>query len=267
MPDSAPHRRFVDTAVGPIHVATCGAPDAPPVLLLHQSPRSWAEYAAVLPRLGAHRFAIAMDTVGFGDSPPPPWPPTIERWAAVAHELLDAMGVDTVDVVGHHTGGVIAIEMAASRPERVRRLVLSSTPWIDAPGREQRRLRPVPVDGMHRDADGAFVQSLWRQRQPYYPVDRPELLQAYLIDALRAHGAPADGHHVVAAYEMEARIGRVRQPVLILRAPADPFASPQAEPLRARLHDARIVDIEGGGVPLPDQMPEAFAAAVEAFLR
>jgi hypothetical protein len=34
-------RRFVDTAVGPIHVATRGTPDAAAVLLLHQTPRSW----------------------------------------------------------------------------------------------------------------------------------------------------------------------------------------------------------------------------------
>jgi pimeloyl-ACP methyl ester carboxylesterase len=260
-------RRFVDTAVGPIHVATCGTPASPAVLLLHQTPRSWREYEAVLPRLGAHRFAIAMDTVGFGDSPPPPWPPTIERWAAAAHALLDAMGVDLVDLVGHHTGGVVAIEMAASRGDRVRRLVLSSTPWVDAAGRERRRLRPPPVDVMHPDADGGHLQSLWAQRQPYYPADRPELLQAFVVDALRAHGEPATGHHVVAAYAMETRIDRIRQPTLLLRATADPFAAPQAEALRAHLHDARIVDIEGGGIPLPDQMPEAFAREVEAFLR
>ena len=84
-------RRFVDTAVGPIHVAICGTPDAPAVLLLHQTPRSWREYEAVLPRLGVDRFAIAMDTVGFSDAPAPLWPPTIERWAAAAHALLDAM--------------------------------------------------------------------------------------------------------------------------------------------------------------------------------
>ena len=52
--------------------------------------------------------------------------------------------------------------------------------------------------------------------------------------------------------------------------PADHPALPQAfvaEALCAHLHDARIVDIEGGGIPLPDQMPEAFARAVDAFLR
>jgi pimeloyl-ACP methyl ester carboxylesterase len=177
------------------------------------------------------------------------------------------MSMDVVDLVGHHTGGVVAIEMAASRAERVRRLVLSSTPWAHAAGRGRRRFRPPPVEVLHPDADGAHLQSLWRQRQPYYPADQPELLQAFVVDAPRAHGEPATGHHVVAAYAMETRIERVRQPTLLLRATADPFASPKAEALCAHLHDARIVDIPDGGVPLPDQMPEAFARAVEAFLR
>jgi hypothetical protein len=40
-----------------------------------------------------------------------------------------------------------------------------------------------------------------------------------------------------------------------------------AHVLRAHLQDARIVDIEGGGIPLPDQMPDAFACAADTFLR
>ena len=39
-----------------------------------------------------------------------------------------------------------------------------------------------------------------------------------------------------------------------------------ATELAAHLADARIVDIEGGMVPLPDQLPEAFAHAVLDFL-
>jgi pimeloyl-ACP methyl ester carboxylesterase len=39
-----------------------------PVLLLHQTPRSWDEYRDVLPLLGANHRAIAMDTLGFGAS-------------------------------------------------------------------------------------------------------------------------------------------------------------------------------------------------------
>lgn len=259
-------RRFVDTSVGQMHVAISGTTGAPPLLLLHQTPRSWREYEQVLPLLGRGRLAIAMDTVGFGDSAPPPWPPSIERWAAVAHEVLDALGVGTVDLVGHHTGGVVAIEMAACRGERVRGMVLSSTPWIDAPDREARRVRPA-IDAMRTDADGGHLQQLWRQRQRFYPPARPDLLQAFVVDALRAHGEPEIGHRVVAAYRMEDRIGELGlTPVLVIRATADPYAAPQADHLCARLRNARRVDIDGGMVPLPDQMPIAFARVVGDFL-
>ena len=57
---------------------------APAVLLLHQTPRSWAEYREVLPLLGAAFRAIAMDTAGFGDSDPVAAPASIEAWAGVA---------------------------------------------------------------------------------------------------------------------------------------------------------------------------------------
>ena len=61
-------RAFADLPHGQVHYAECGDADAPAVLLLHQTPRSWAEYRAVLPLLGARFRAIAMDTAGFGDS-------------------------------------------------------------------------------------------------------------------------------------------------------------------------------------------------------
>ncbi|HYP70814.1 MAG TPA: alpha/beta hydrolase, partial [Variovorax sp.] len=70
-----------------------------------------------------------------------------------------------------------------------------------------------------------------------------------------------------ASYRMEDSIGRVTQPVLLVRAPQDPFASPHAAELAEHLADARIVDIEGGMVPLPDQLPEAFARVVNDFLQ
>jgi pimeloyl-ACP methyl ester carboxylesterase len=59
-------RRFVDVPAGTIHCAIAGS--GRPVLLLHQTPRSWNEYRDVLPLLGRHFQAIAMDTIGFGDS-------------------------------------------------------------------------------------------------------------------------------------------------------------------------------------------------------
>jgi pimeloyl-ACP methyl ester carboxylesterase len=258
-------RAFADLSVGQVHYARCGVVGAPAVLFLHQTPRSWAEYREVLPQVGQRHDAIAMDTVGFGDSAPPPWPPTIERWAQVAAELLASLGIERAHVVGHHTGGVVAVELAAAFPERVASLVLSSTPFTGEAFRVARSKRP-PIDAVERSGDGAHLAQMWRNRQGFYPADQPDLLEAFVLDALKVSGDLEGGHRAVASYRMEDRIGRIRQPVLLIRAPQDPFASPHAAELAAHLHDARIVDIEGGMVPLPDQLPQAFAAAVIDFL-
>lgn len=258
-------RAFADLRDGQVHYAQCGAVDAEPVLLLHQTPRSWAEYRAVLPILGARYRAIAMDTIGFGDSARPGWPATIERWAAVAAELLEAIGVERAHVVGHHTGGVIAIELAAAFPGRVGRLVLSSTPFTGAAFRRA-RAEQAPIDHVETSEDGAHLAELWCRRQPFYPRGRPELLNAFVADALEVIDSVEEGHRAVGRYHMEDRIARVVHPALVIRATADPFASPHADELCARLPHARLVDIEGGMVPLPEQMPERFAAAVLEFL-
>lgn len=265
MDHAAIRRGYADTDEGQIHYAQCGSRDAEAVLLLHQTPRSWAEFRPVLPLLGARYRAVAMDTLGFGDSAMPAGPASIERWAAAAKQLLDALGIARAHVVGHHTGGVVAIELAAAFPQRVGKLVLSSTPFVDEAFRHARAVQP-PIDEVAASADGAHLGALWRKRQPYYPPDRPDLLQAFVLDALKVIDRVEEGHRAVGRYRMEERVSRVTQPVLVIRAGADPFAAPHASALRARLAGARLLDIDGGMVPLPEQMPQAFAAAVLAFL-
>ena len=76
-------RSFIVTPSGRIHIASTGS--GAPVLLLHQTPRSWDEFRDVLPLLGRHYRVIAMDTVGYGDSDPlPDGKASIEDWATAA---------------------------------------------------------------------------------------------------------------------------------------------------------------------------------------
>jgi len=262
-------RAFAALADGQIHYAVCGPADAPPVLLLHQSPRSWREYALVLPILGQHYRAIAMDTLGFGDSArSADGKVSIERWAAVAVDLLDHLGIERAHVVGHHTGGVIAVEIAASYPGRVAGLVLSSTPFTNAEFRKMRAERP-PIDDVEPSDDGSHLTALWGKRQGFYPKGRPDLLLAFVRDALAVIDDVEGGHTAVATYRMENTITEVRAPTLLIRATDDPFAFPHGEELREQLTNAtstEMIDIEGGMVPLPDQLPEQFSAAVRSFL-
>jgi pimeloyl-ACP methyl ester carboxylesterase len=256
----AVRRAFADVPAGQIHYAEAGSGD--PVLLLHQTPRSWAEYRHVLPLLGRERRAIAMDTLGFGDSSPPEGPDTIESYADGVLQLLDALGIERASLVGHHTGGVIAVEVAASHPERVDRLVLSCTPLVDAEGRRDR----PRVDDVDPRADGTHLAELWQGRRDMYPDGRHDLLAAFMLDALKAGPRAAEGHLAVGRYEMERRLPQLRAPTLLIGAPGD-VVYPDLARLAAALPGSRVVEIEGGMVPLPDQLPEEFADCVARFLR
>jgi pimeloyl-ACP methyl ester carboxylesterase len=265
----------VETSAGTIHCAIAGDHSAADtddhrgtdVLLLHQTPRSWKEYREVLPLLGRRRRTIAIDMVGFGDSSALPWGhDSIERWADVALEVLDAFEIERAHLVGHHTGSVVATEMAVRAQERARSVVLSSAPFDDAQTRAAHLEAGPIVDNVTPQPDGSHVAELWRTRAPFYPDGRVDLLEAFLIDALKAGPRAAEGHQVVARYDMQAAVTRLRCPVLLLGATDDPYAFPALEPMRAALPDAQVEVIQGGMVPLPDQLPEQFAAAVERFL-
>jgi pimeloyl-ACP methyl ester carboxylesterase len=67
---------------------------------------------------------------GFAGSSRPLGPTTIADHAADAVGLLDQLGIDRAHVVGHSSGGAIALEMAATEPARVSSLALLEPPYL-----------------------------------------------------------------------------------------------------------------------------------------
>ena len=256
-------RGFVDTPEGQIHYAMTG--QGKPVLLLHQTPRSWDEYRDVLPIIGKKYWAIAMDTVGFGDSYKPGEKGSIEQYAQGVIRFLDAMSIDRTSIVGHHTGGVIAVDVAASYPERVHKLVLSSTPYVDADDRKRRKTHP-PIDAVESKEDGSHLTELWQKRMPFYPKNRPDLLTRFVIDALKVGDRSEEGHQAVNVYRMEEKVPLIKSPTLMVAGTEDPFSFPRMGPLSRSIKGSKTAVIEGGMVPAVDQMPEDFARIVINFL-
>jgi poly(3-hydroxyalkanoate) depolymerase len=73
------------------------------------------------------RPTIAFDAPGVGESSVPLMPPTIAGVARLLMQVLDHLGVSTVDVLGVSWGGALAQEIARVGGDRVRRLVLCAT--------------------------------------------------------------------------------------------------------------------------------------------
>lgn len=254
-------RDYVDTSWGQLHIATAGSGE--PVILLHQTPRSWDEYREVLPMLGRRFRAIAVDTPGMGASDVSPLGHSVVAYARAVLDMLDALGIGSCHLVGHHTGGVIAVEVAARAPERVDRLVLSSTPYVDEAARADRAGRRG-IDEVEPRPDGTHLTELWQRRQRYYPQGETELLARYLRDALATED-PEEGHRAVERYRMEDRIGSIRQPTLCVGHDADPFAFPGLSRLAELIPGARTEVIAGGAIPLEHTAGE-FSRVVLGFL-
>ncbi|WP_153162767.1 alpha/beta fold hydrolase [Zoogloea sp. 1C4] len=98
------------------------------VLLIHGSGpgvSAWANWRLVIPALAKDRRVIAPDMVGFGYTDRPAGIQYgMDTWVQQALDLLDALGLEQVDLVGNSFGGALAMALAIRAPQRVRRLVL-----------------------------------------------------------------------------------------------------------------------------------------------
>jgi len=87
--------QYVKTDLGQLHIATAGQGD--PIILLHQTLRSWDEFRELIPLLAVEHRVIAMDMYGFGQSAKFPAPQTIEKYASGVIALADAIGLPSAD--------------------------------------------------------------------------------------------------------------------------------------------------------------------------
>ena len=228
-----------------------GPEDAPPVLLLHglgESRRQWLSLACAL--LARHRV-IALDFPGFGDSETPSrarW--SYESLAETALDLLAALRLGRVAIVGHSMGAGVAIVAAADRPEFVERLVLVSAPCYRAPRALAERLVTLPLVGA-----SIFKRLLGNvalmHRSP---------------SATPGEAAFAMMRRDVDPSTLEARLPRVRASTLVVWG-RDDRVHPSAHGLRLsrELNGARLEILECGHMPAAERS-SSFNALVAEFL-
>jgi pimeloyl-ACP methyl ester carboxylesterase len=110
-----------------LHVVEAGPSDDdpdPPLVFVH-GVMSFAAMFAPLTGYLADRRLIAFDRPGWGLSSDHRYEAATHRETAVdvLEGLLDALAVETVDIVGHSSGGYWGLVFALAHPERVRRVV------------------------------------------------------------------------------------------------------------------------------------------------
>jgi len=125
-------RAYFDCKFGQLHVrtafpATGGFDEQVTLFCLHSVDASGRHFGRLLPQLADVRSLYAPDLPGYGESDPSPRRSMAEAAEAVS-DLANDLRLRQVDVLGVQYGAGVAVELAAARPELVKRLVLAGVP-------------------------------------------------------------------------------------------------------------------------------------------
>ena len=119
------------------NVHDVGTGSGTPVLMIHGSGpgvSAWANWRQAIPALAGSRRVIAPDMVGFGYTDRPAGIQySMDTWVRQGLDLLDALGLEKVHLVGNSFGGALAMALAIRAPERVQRLVLMGSVGVPFP--------------------------------------------------------------------------------------------------------------------------------------
>lgn len=116
-----------------LHVAEGGPQDAPPILLLHGWPQHWWMWRDILVELARDHRVIAPDLRGLGWSDAPKRGYVKQELADDNIALLDALGLDRVDLIGHDWGAFTGFLICLTAPERIKHFLGCSIPHIWGP--------------------------------------------------------------------------------------------------------------------------------------
>ena len=233
-----------------------------PLLLLHGWGVSSELFAPILDGLQAGSRLIVPDLPGFGATAEPDAPWSVHEYAAWCIALLDRLGVDSCDLVGHSNGGRIGIVIAATYPGRVRRMVLTGSAGI----RPRRTLRGA-----------ARVRSYKALRAVQRSAVVPQALrraagrnadQRGSADYRAASGVMRGTLVRIVNEDLRQLLPRLDLPVLLIWGDHDTEAPLEDGRVMERLiPDAGLVVFEGAGHYAYLEQPGRFCRIVEVFLR
>jgi len=262
-----PRRGYADGPFGQIHFQTIG--DGTPLVLLHQAPMTSGQFDNVYARLAAHGLtAIGIDMPGFGMSDPTPFTPTVADYAQVVPPVLDSLGIERAAVLGHHTGALVATEAAVRFAERVAAVIINGPLLVTEEARAEffQKLHQWELGYAATPHAGHMVELFDIRDRMAGATIPPDRLSDYVVQALIGRGAFWYGHHAAYTYDQAEVLPRISQPGMILTNTGDMIYS---HALRARelRPDFAFVALEGGGVDIVDQQPDAWSEAVAGFLK
>lgn len=264
----APRLHTVPTGLGALAVTEIG--EGPPLVLWHSLLVDGRSFEAVTPALSARRRLLVIDGPDHGQSvgPADARSYTLDDCADAALAVLDALGLERVDWVGHAWGGHVGAVLAARRTGRLRSLAAIGSPMQAAEGRLKLGVliflyRLLGVRGPVR---AGLEQAMLH---PARVARDPELRRRFLSiveDQRRPHLTRAMRSVMLGRPSIVDRLERIDVPTLLVTGddPLWPIELMRAQ--AARIPNARAEYLGETCHMQPMEDPGGFLALVEGFL-
>lgn len=241
-----------------------GAEDKPALVLLNSIGTDLGLWDAAMPALlGAFRV-LRIDTRGHGASDAPGGDYTLAMLAGDVAAVMDAAGIAQAAVAGVSLGGMIAMELGLTRPERVSALALICTSATMDKAAWQDRISKVRAGGTAAIADLAMQRFL----SPAFTAGQPVVAESVRRNLIAmAHEGYAGAGAAIRDMDLIGRIPALACPTLVVvgeRDASTPFAG-HGENLIAAIPDAALEQLDCGHLA-PLEAPAALAGALRAFL-
>jgi 3-oxoadipate enol-lactonase len=241
----------------------------PPLLLIHGLGYARWGWEPVVDELTESYEVVLFDNRGIGESDAPLGPYTARMLAEDAVSVLDAAGLERAHVLGTSLGGMVALQVALDRPERVDRLVLACT----TPGGEAAARMPEQTVRLIQESPGLPREVAMRRgvenalATPADPAVVERIMQHRLATAqpLAAWLAQAAAGM---SFDVWDRVAEVAAPTLVLTGDADVVVDPRNSELLAELiPGARLEVFPGAGHLFFWEQPQRFVELVKEFLQ
>ena len=265
-----------------------------PIIVLHGGPDFDHTYLRPeLDRLADQARLIYYDQRGRGRSAGgvAPEDVTIESEVADVDTVRRALGLETVALLGHSWGGVVAMEYATRHPDRVSHLVLMNTApashddyvlwreWLasNRPAGDAEQIRSIAATDPYRRGELVAEAAYYRAHFSIAIAD-PEQLER-LVARLRVHFTPQavllardierrlyEETWLRPEYDLVSRLRGLDAPTLVLHGDRDFIPSDVARHIAATMPQARLVVLPDCGHFAYLERPEEVCEQLAAFL-
>ena len=253
-------RRTISVAGAEIELFEGG--EGTPLLFLHSAQGVGAGDPS-LALLAKNRRVIAPSHPGFGKSALPDWIDSIDDVAHIYLELMDQLGLASVDMMGCSVGGWIAAEIATKVPERIKHLVMVGPVGVKTGTPDK-----LDIPDMFAAPQDKLAKLLFHDPVKYR-VDPSKLSDEQLNTMVRNRETLAllTWEPYMHNPKLKHRLHRINRPALFVRGESDGLISAQyLERYAALVPNARIATIAAAGHAPQVEQPQALATQVLDFL-